>query len=70
MNLDSGYRSILQTQLLPYNKSTHAYVFDLTQYIQDLISGREANNGFFMLPRNSSSIPNRVVLGGVGNPAS
>ena len=51
-----------------YNNSVQAYEFDLTGYMQSLISGREPNNGFFLLPRNFSFVANRVVLGGAGHP--
>lgn len=50
-----------------YDEELGAYVFTLTRYIQDLITGNEGNYGLNLMVSGSSVRGNRVVLNGPGH---
>ncbi|MEL6250521.1 MAG: DUF4270 family protein [Bacteroidota bacterium] len=51
-----------------YNASSGTYSFDLTGYIQRLISGQIENNGIILHPSARAFTVNRVVFGGTMHP--
>jgi len=51
-----------------YNSSTQTYNFVLTDYVQEIVSGLEENNGFYLEPIDRDYRLNRVVFGGNGHP--
>lgn len=51
-----------------YNASSGTYSFDLTGYIQRLISGQIENNGIILHPSSRAFTVNRVVFGGTQHP--
>ena len=65
-----GFRQPISSQSSSavYNASEHAYIFTLTEYIQRISSGQLENTGFLLIPRNSSFLVNRAVLGGTTHP--
>ncbi|MDX1907468.1 MAG: DUF4270 family protein [Bacteroidia bacterium] len=59
---------ITVSEAAAYDDDTDTYTFNLTQYIQELISLRRENEGFILIPQNAIYQPNRVVLGGIDHP--
>ncbi|MDW3650271.1 MAG: DUF4270 family protein [Bacteroidia bacterium] len=51
-----------------YDASTGTYSFDLTGYIQRLISGQIENNGILLHPASRAFTMNRAVFGGILHP--
>ncbi|MEO0471006.1 MAG: DUF4270 family protein [Bacteroidota bacterium] len=51
-----------------YDSQNNEYSFSLTNYIQELISGRRDNNGLIILPASAAVTMNRAVLGGTQHP--
>ena len=51
-----------------YDASSGTYSFDLTGYIQRLISGQIENNGIILHPASRAFTVNRVVFGGTMHP--
>lgn len=50
-----------------YDATTATYSFNVTQHLQQLISGTIKNNGFFLVPSDRASAAQRVVLKGFGS---
>ena len=57
-----------QTPTANYDAARGTYTFIVTDYVQRLASGQLENNGFILVPRNSSFLVNRAVLGGTSHP--
>lgn len=53
-----------------YNYSTNTYTFVITDYIQHVIDGKTIDRGLYLLPQNSATTADRVVLYGAQNPQS
>jgi len=49
-----------------YDESNNSYVFNITQYFQQLIDGTHPNLGLAMMPSRAHERPGRVVLHGPG----
>jgi hypothetical protein len=47
-----------------YNASTQTYTFNISRYIQQVLSGQKNNNGIYLLVSNGAVQANRLVLGG------
>jgi len=47
-----------------YNSSTKEYTFNISRYIQQVLSGQKNNNGIYLLVANGAVQANRLVLGG------
>ncbi|MEM6803348.1 MAG: DUF4270 family protein [Bacteroidota bacterium] len=58
----------LGTAIATYNSREGVYSFDLTGYIQRVISGQQDNNGFLLTPSARNFSVNRVVFGGPEHP--
>jgi len=43
------------------------YVFHLDRYLQQILTGKQKNNGLYLIAVSSASYANRVVLGGANN---
>ena len=50
-----------------YDATTATYSFNVTQHLQQLLSGTINNNGFYLVPSDRSSTAQRVVLKGFGS---
>lgn len=51
-----------------YNADSAAYILNMTAQAQLVISERRENNGFLIMPDDSSNSLNRAVFGGADNP--
>jgi hypothetical protein len=51
-----------------YNVSTHEYRIPMTNTLQQILSGKLANNGFIIVPGENGISLNRAVIGGPGHP--
>jgi hypothetical protein len=61
--LDDGSFSLVTSPAV-YNENDQTYSLIITNYLQEIISGQRANNGFILWPTNPQTTVNRVVLGG------
>jgi hypothetical protein len=50
-----------------YDAVNGQYVFHLDRYMQQLITGKQKNNGLYLLSTSSATTANRVMLGGGNN---
>ncbi len=50
-----------------FNPFNNTYTFNITQYIQQVIQGKDTDRGLYVVPINSAISANRVVLYGAGN---
>lgn len=51
-----------------YNASNGTYSFDLTGYVQRIISKQQENNGIILIPSGRDFTVNRAIFGGVDHP--
>ncbi|MEM9983906.1 MAG: DUF4270 family protein [Bacteroidota bacterium] len=51
-----------------YNSIEGTYTLDLTRYLQEVLTGKRSNTGFFILPISAANRPNRAIFGGLGHP--
>lgn len=58
----------LGTAVATYNSQEGVYSFDLTGYVQRIISDQQENNGFMLTPSARNFSVNRVVFGGPKHP--
>jgi hypothetical protein len=50
-----------------YDQTNQVYVFNITQYVQQVINGKIMDRGLYIVPGNSATSANRVVLYGSQN---
>jgi hypothetical protein len=53
--------------VLTFNSTSTYYSFTITEYIQEVLTGKIIDHGFYLLPYNPSITANRVVLYGPNN---
>jgi len=49
-----------------YNKTTKEYRFNMNRYVQQILTGKKENNGFYILAQSGAVNANRVIIGGGG----
>ncbi len=53
-----------------YNAFNYTYTFNITEYIQSVIQNKDTDRGLFIIPANSATTANRVVLYGAQHGAA
>ena len=66
LRTDEGERII--NNVVSFDEDENAYVFPLTGYVQQALSGRIANNGLILEPADTANTLNRAIFGGVLHP--
>ncbi|MEL6133676.1 MAG: hypothetical protein AAFR59_09965 [Bacteroidota bacterium] len=63
-----GLSDLADGQFPTYNAEEGAYNIILSDYVQDVVTGRVSNTGFYILPRPETYRMNRAVIGGLNHP--